>query len=297
MTPRVTVIVPVHDDADRLVRCLAALRDQTYTGPTEVVVVDNASRDDVAAALPADGTVRLVREPRPGSYRARNAGAAVARGDVIAFTDADCLPRPTWLERAVDRLESDRSLDAVGGRIVLLFRHGDRPTTGPEHYEVRHTFRQDRYVSEWSFAATANLVVRAEALHRAGPFDARLRSGGDLDWGRRLVAAGGRLAYAPEAVVEHPSRPSWRELVTKSARVAGGLADRDAAAGRGARLRAAAHDARNALAVWRSVWRDDDLASPRDRVTYATAYMLARGVRSWTYLRHALAAGQQPSRR
>lgn len=290
MNPRVTVIIPVHDDADRLVRCLAALRAQTYPGPIEIVVVDNASHQDVAAALPADPPVRLLHEPRPGSYRARNAGIAAATGDLLAFTDADCLPRPTWLERAVERLDSDPAIDAIGGRIELLFRDGAHPTTGPEIYEVRHTFRQDRYVAEWSFSATANLVTRAAAVSRVGPFDARLRSGGDLDWGRRLAAAGGRMVYDPDVVVEHPSRPGWRDLVVKSGRVAGGLADRQAGAGRGERLRAAAHDFTNALGVWRTVWRDEDLVRPRDRVAYGAAYTTARGVRSWTHLRRALSS-------
>lgn len=290
MNARVTVVVPVHDDADRLVLCLAALRAQTYRGPVEIVVVDNASRQDVAAALPAEPPVRLVHEPRPGSYRARNAGVAVASGDVLAFTDADCLPAPTWLERAVARLEGDPTIDAVGGRIALVFRDGAAPGTGPELYEERHTFRQDRYVGEWSFAATANLVTRSSTFDRVGPFDAALRSGGDVDWGRRLAAAGGRMVYDPGVVVEHPSRPGWRELVTKSARVAGGLADRQAGAGRAARLRAAAHDLRSALAVWRTVWRDEGLTRPRDRVSYAAAYTLARGVRSWTHLRRALSS-------
>lgn len=288
MSPRVTVIIPVHDDAERLVRCLAALRAQTYPGPVEIVVVDNASRQDVATALPAEPPVRLVHEPRPGSYRARNAGVAVATGELLAFTDADCRPAPRWLERAVERLDGDPTIDAVGGRIALVFRDGAAPTTGPELYEERHTFRQDRYVGEWSFSATANLVTRSDTFGRVGPFDAGLLSGGDLDWGRRLAAAGGRMVYDPEVVVEHPSRPGWRDLVTKSARVAGGLADRQAGAGRAARLRAARHDLRSALAVWRTVWHDEGLARPRDRLAYGAAYTTARGVRSWTQLRRAL---------
>ena len=70
----------------------------------DVVVVDNASTEDVAAAVPADERFTLLVEPRRGSYAARNTGLGVARGEVLAFTDADCRPDPDWLTEAVAEL-------------------------------------------------------------------------------------------------------------------------------------------------------------------------------------------------
>src|ERR1041384_5139232 len=93
----VSVIVPVWNDAERLGHCLHALEKQTYPAESyEVIVVDNGSTDSVACLVAAYGRARLVSEQRPGSYAARNTGLNLARGQVIAFTDADCLPAPDW---------------------------------------------------------------------------------------------------------------------------------------------------------------------------------------------------------
>src|SRR5690606_16589320 len=94
--PTVTVVVPVYNDVQRLRTCVAALLAQDYPAErVEVLVVDNASDVDVSVALPAGETrVRLLHESRRGSYAARNRALTEATGEVLAFTDADCLPRP-----------------------------------------------------------------------------------------------------------------------------------------------------------------------------------------------------------
>src|SRR5690606_31008932 len=103
--PRVSVIVPVRDDVEGLSRCVAALQAQDYpTDRFEVVVIDNGSIRDLRPVVPDEPRFRLVREDRPGSYVARNAGVAVATGEVLAFTDADCRPRADWLSQGVAAL-------------------------------------------------------------------------------------------------------------------------------------------------------------------------------------------------
>lgn len=224
--PRVTVIVPVYNDRERLRTCLRLLADQDYRGDLEVVVVDNASSMDLSPALPAgDRRFRLIREERKGSYAARNAGLRVTGADVVAFTDADCRPHPDWISTAVARLNAPDGPDAVGGAIALVFRDGGAPRTGPELYEATHDFDQRLYIEQHRFAATANLVVTRRALDLVGPFDAELQSGGDDNWGHRLHEAGGVLEFSPESIVDHPSRPTWSDLTAKSVRVAQGLAD------------------------------------------------------------------------
>src|ERR1044071_6513252 len=106
--PFVSVIVPVWNDSARLDRCLRALEEQTYPGDLyEVVVVDNGSDEPLGPVIERHGRASLVRETKPGSYAARNTGLAHARGEVVAFTDADCLPAPDWIEQGVARLRRD----------------------------------------------------------------------------------------------------------------------------------------------------------------------------------------------
>lgn len=208
--PAATVIVPVRNGARTLGRCLDGLAAQADGATFEVVVVDNASTDASAAIARAHKLVDLVvREERAGSYAARNAGIAVATAPVLAFLDADCMPRPGWLAAGLAALAE--GLDAVGGRIA------PRPSAAPsawERYDRALYLDQRRLVAEQGFAATANLLVRAAVVQALGGFDATLRSSGDLEFGHRLSAGGYRLGYAPAAVVEHEPRRTaagtWR---------------------------------------------------------------------------------------
>lgn len=280
--PTVSVIVPVYNDVPALRRCLTALAEQDYPAEVvEVIVVDNASTDDVSAAVPPDPRFQLLHEARRGSYAARNTGVQQATGEVLAFTDSDCVPRPDWVARGVDALRTAPQPDAIGGAIELFFPHGSQPRTGPEHFEVHHEFQQRKYIEEWSFAATANVFVTREVFDRVGLFNPELQSGGDTDWGNRLVGGGGRLVFAPDVVVGHPARSSWRELGRKTIRVAGGIADRTQHLGRRALARRAYREARGGLSIWVHVWRGSR-QTPTGRlgkIRYAAAFSYVRALR------------------
>jgi GT2 family glycosyltransferase len=212
-------------------------------------------------------------------------------GDVIAFTDADCRPRPDWLRRAVAHLCSPEAPEAVGGDIHLVFRDGDEPTTGPELYESVHGFDQRHFVEVFHFAATANLVTTSKVLDLVGPFDSDLQSGGDDDWGHRLRAAGGRLVFAEDAVVDHPSRPTWSELTTKSVRVAKGMAALTRGQSLRADLREVLGEVRAGTTVWLSIWSKGWPSTPGRKARYAAAM-------SWVALiRCGVRTGQRVARR
>lgn len=286
--PTISVVVPVYNDVPALRRCLAALQRQDYPADeVQVLVVDNASSDDVSAALPDDPRFRLLHEPRRGSYAARNTGVEEATGEVLAFTDSDCIPRPDWLRRGVETLYAVPRPDAIGGAIEIFFPHGSTPRTGPEHFEIRNEFQQRKYIEEWSFAATANVFVTRAVFDEVGPFNPELKSGGDTDWGTRLVGSGRRLVFAPHVVVDHPARSSWRELGRKSVRVANGIADRTQHLGRRTLAQRAYREARGGLSVWLRVW-DGSQPAPADargKVRYAAAFSYVRALRVGVHLR------------
>ncbi|MGV8968714.1 MAG: glycosyltransferase [Cellulomonas sp.] len=280
--PMVTVIIPVRDGAAGLALCLAALARQTYPAELfEVVVVDNGSTEDLRPALPVDPRFTMIREDRPGSYVARNAGIARSRGTVLAFTDGDCVPEPTWVEHGVEALVTEPRPDAVGGRVRMTFPAG-RPTNGPQQYEDVLGFPQQRYIEVLSFSATANLLAWREAFDRVGLFDPDLRSGGDLNWGNRLAAGGGTMRYAHDAVVEHPARDSWGELGRKTVRVAHGLADQRSDDERTTRrvLQDVAHEARTAGSIWWRVWRLPKPRGARGKLQFAAATSYVRMLRA-----------------
>lgn len=220
--PMVSIVIPVFNDWERLEACLEALERQTYpVDRFEVLVVDNGSD----SAVP-DGTARYVNvtvlhEPKPGSYAARNRGLASAVGEVLAFTDSDCVPRADWLERGVARLRTTENPGFVGGKIELFFRNPRRPNAA-EIYESVVAFPQEIEVTRGRRSVTANMMTLRSVLDEVGTFDDRLRSGGDLELTRRISDAGFEATYGDDVVVRHPARASLAELFRKQRRVARG---------------------------------------------------------------------------
>lgn len=218
--PYVSVIVPVYNDAARLRLCLRALEDQSYpTDRYEVVVVDNGSDPPVARASKAFPHARHDFEPIAGSFAARNRGISIARGALLGFTDSDCVPSSDWIMAGVKALQ--QGADMVGGEISVMPLDPDRLTPVDVH-EIICGFPQDRYLREQRWAATANLFVRREVIDRVGAFDARLKSGGDKEWGPKVHAAGYRQIYACGVRVVHPSRRTFAAIIRRGIRTMGG---------------------------------------------------------------------------
>lgn len=222
--PSVTVVVPVHGDRGRLARTTAALAAQDYPGEVDVVIADNGDNVGLDAALDLLPVGTLVREPRPGSYAARNAALPHARGEVLAFTDGDCLPRPDWLTQGVGALLSAEGPAFVGGAIELFAADPRRPSFA-ELWDCANGLRQDHYVLDQGWAATANMITLRSTFDAVGAFEDSLKSGGDREWGERAAASGVRPVFAASAVVDHPARATMEELHTKVRRVTRGDVD------------------------------------------------------------------------
>ncbi|MBT8485360.1 MAG: glycosyltransferase [Phycisphaerae bacterium] len=223
-SPFVSVVIPAYAAADDLPGCLEALETQTYPADRfEVIVVDNGGNEDVDELVRHHPSVTLLREERPSSYIARNRAVAVARGEVIAFTDADCRPKPGWIEAGVRALRSDDNAGYVGGRIELFCRDPECPTLA-EHYEMATAFRQKESV-RGGYAATANVFTSRRVLDQVGGFDESLKSLGDAVWTRSVVRAGYRPVYGHEAVVSHPCRLTLAQVRGRAVRKTGGEHD------------------------------------------------------------------------
>ncbi|HEX2412049.1 MAG TPA: glycosyltransferase [Solirubrobacteraceae bacterium] len=217
--PVVTVVVPVRNGMRRIDELLGALAAQELDAPYEVIVVDDASTDDTADRVARRDGVRLLRMQRQsGSYAARNRGVQAARGPVLAFTDADCVPTPSWLARGLDALA--RGADIVGGHVEIPLP--ERPSVAALVDRLQF-LDQERYVAA-GFAATANLFVPRALVARIGGFNDRLGSGGDMEFGLRAGAAGATIAYAADVVVMHESRDTVPALVRKAFRIGRGMA-------------------------------------------------------------------------
>ena len=225
-TPLVSVIIPVYNDPERLPKCLDALEQQTYPSDLyEVIVVDNGSEEPIEPLTKSFPHVRTGLELVPGSYAARNRGLSLARGAVIAFTDADAIPAPNWIASGVAALRATLNCGAIGGCISLFARDPLMPTA-VELYELVFGLPQEKYVNDYHFAVTANMFTSRDILDNVGGFNPILKSNGDREWSRRVFDAGYTLKYAAEVCVAHPVRCSFAELYKKTVRVTSGRHDR-----------------------------------------------------------------------
>lgn len=208
--PFVSVIVPVLNNRAGLQKCLNALYVQTYPySRYEVIVVDNNSAEDLFSLCQQFPNVRYCREPKPGSYAARNHGLRVAAGEAIAFTDSDCIPCSDWLSEGVKALAE---ADIVAGHIEFFFQQA---LPSPiEYADALSHLNQALYVTQ-GYGATGNLFVWARVFEQVGQFDAGLMHLGDRQWGQRATAMGTVIGYSERARVWHPARSCLGELTQK----------------------------------------------------------------------------------
>jgi GT2 family glycosyltransferase len=227
-----SIIIPVRNRAEEIRRCVASCYAVDFD-PTlyEVIVVDNGSTDLTARAASQAGA-RVISEPTPNRCLARNAGARVARGPWLLFTDSDCEADPGWLA-AMDEAKMDLERQGLV-KVALLAGRIDPapPQTGVEVYIAeRKWIDQEKFLSEGRrysppFAATANLAVRADLFNELGGFDPVLSvAGEDADFCWRAAWAGGSIRYVPDARVVHHHRATRAEMIRQAYNYGLGNAD------------------------------------------------------------------------
>lgn len=198
-----SVIVPFHNAEGYIGRCAEALLGLDYPRDRyEILMVDNNSSDGSAEIVKRHPGIRLLSERRPGAYAARNRGLREAQGEVIAFTDADCVPRADWL-RVVERAMQAQSAGIVLGRRGFPGR--SRMVRALEAYEAAkaaYVFSQGR--RQCFFAYTNNMAVRRTLIEEAGPFVETDR-GGDVVFIQRVIErfSTGVVRFLDSMVVEH----------------------------------------------------------------------------------------------
>ena len=201
MTPAVSVVVPTYNRGDRIRECLDALRAQRTERPYEILVVDDGSTDDTASVVQRCPPVRLIRQENAGPAKARNRGVAEARGDVVLFTDDDCVPEPDWIERMTTPFEDPRVAGVKGAyrtrQRALIARFVQL-----EYEEKYDRLRRYRSID---FVDTYSAAFRRRVFLEAGGYDTDfpVASVEDQEFSFRLAAAGHDLRFVPEAKVWH----------------------------------------------------------------------------------------------
>jgi glycosyltransferase involved in cell wall biosynthesis len=205
----VSVIIPAFNAAACICACLDALSAQKTDREFEVIVVDDASTDDLSfiTAKYADNLrLKLLRlQINSGPGAARNAGAAEAAGNILVFTDADCVPAPDWLEKILASMV-DPDVTGVKG-VYQTFQNDLWARLAQLEFEERYEKLASH--GEIDFIDTYSGAYRKSAFMAAGGFNPELRQNEDVDLAFRIKETGARFLFAPEAKVAHTHREGW----------------------------------------------------------------------------------------
>ena len=198
---RYSVIIPAYNAGKTLPDTLVALKDQSVSnGEYEVIVVDDGSTDDTAALARCFG-VNCISQPNRGPATARNQGVRVARGEIILFTDADCVPDRDWIRQMTLPFRSERTVGVKGAYRTR------QPEFAARFAQAEFEDRYDllRKVAAIDMVDTYSAAFRRGVFIKIGMFDESfpVANNEDTELSYRLCAAGYLLEFNPAAVVYH----------------------------------------------------------------------------------------------
>ncbi len=209
--PSVSIIVPVYNSKDTIRMCLKSLLNLDYPfDRLEILAVDNNSTDGSKEIIAQFPVTYLLENKVQTSYGARNKGIENASGEILIFTDADCIADPQWLRNLLEGFK-ERNVGCCAGEILPY-----KPFSLVEVYSARKGFISQRITLSkpfLPFPQTANVAYRREVFERIGAFNHRLISGGDADFAWRMqLQTNLKIEYCPEAIVYHKHRSSLKGL-------------------------------------------------------------------------------------
>lgn len=195
---RASIIIPAYNAQKTLPECLAACLAQDYPA-FEVIVVDDGSTDDTGIIAVKFEAVQYHLQPNGGPSSARNTGARLATGDILVYTDADCVPRRDWLTQLTRSFEE--GVVAVGGTYDIANPASRLARVVQAEIANRH----QQFKGDVDFLGSFNVAYRRSAFEAVDGFNPSYRqaSGEDNDLAYRLHDTGGRMVFNPQAIVAH----------------------------------------------------------------------------------------------
>jgi glycosyltransferase involved in cell wall biosynthesis len=213
VTPRFSIVIPAFNAESTVIETVRAVVTQPLARDTfECIVVDDGSRDDTAKTAERAGALVVRLPENQGPSAARNAGIRQARGEWIAFTDADCVPSRRWLPAFLAAAETaDRSTLALAGKTIGL----ESKTSAARFMDLIGALDAESYLQHETmpWAPSCNLAYRRADLLAIGGFDSMFRWYETPEMHLRMAECfGGRILLVPAAIVMHRHRATWTSL-------------------------------------------------------------------------------------
>ena len=200
MLEKVSIVIPAFNAEKTIAQTIRACQAQDYSPVPDIIVIDDGSTDRTGECVMAHPDVRYARQNNAGPAQARNAGAALAAGDVICFTDADCIPHPDWVRSLMQHF-FDLSVGAVMGSYGIA---------NPQKWLARAVyqeivFRHQRMPLFPKVFGSYNVAIRRDVFNEAGGFNGEYlhASGEDNDLSYRILSRGYKIFFAKNALVDH----------------------------------------------------------------------------------------------
>ena len=201
--PKVSVIVCSYNGAKTLERCLESLRRIEYPD-YEVILVDDGSKDDTEEIASRNPWITYLRQENSGLSMARNVGARAATGEVLAYTDSDCMADPQWLYFMVGTLLSGAYAGVGGPNVSPPAENWIQACVAAAPGGPNHVLLTDQIAEH---IPGCNMAFYKWAFERVGGFDPEYRKAGDdVDFCWRLQQDGQIIGFSPSAIVWHYRR-------------------------------------------------------------------------------------------
>jgi len=218
--PKVSVIIPVKNGAPHIKDLLDSLMQVDYEkDKLEIIVVDGNSTDGTREIV-SQYPVKLLTEERPGINAARNTGLKYSNGEIVAFTDYDCVVSKNWISKIVNNFQNPK-VGCIGGNVLgyhndFLSQYADKSLM-----PVMRVFKKRETLNvikpPLHYPAGCNMAFKREAFEKTGMFDEKIKYGFDEDeFVERICMAGYTLVLDPELVVKHKHRPTLIGLLKQT---------------------------------------------------------------------------------
>jgi len=206
---RTSVIIPAYNSEKTIRQCLEALSSQTAgRSDYEIIVVDDGSSDRTAEIAGKYTGVKLVRQVNAGPAAARNNGAKLAQGEIILFTDADCIPDPDWIEQML--LPFVKEQDLSGAKGIYKTRQKELAARFvqieyQDKYDLLRKLKYIDFVDTYSAGFKRDVFLRFQGYDTSFP----VACAEDVELSFRMSNAGLKMVFNPQAVVYHTHPSTW----------------------------------------------------------------------------------------
>ncbi len=206
--PIVSVIIATYNSKDLLMQCLRSIEGQDFPkNKYEVIIVDDGSEDGTLEAIRRREwkiTVKGIKQNRKGPATARNLGVRKSIGEILAFTDADCVAPSKWIKNLVDFYKKNPDIVGIGGPLKPSKRNLVAKLEILKN-KILHGMSNGKVIGgeEVPVGFTNNMSYKAEVFRKFKGFDERFSkpAGEDFDLKQRICKAGYKVAYIPNPII------------------------------------------------------------------------------------------------